>query len=601
MTEKIAAETPAAMTVLDRDALRQAPGVNLDDRLRLVPGFSLFRRSSSLVANPTTQGVSLRGLGSTGASRTLVLWDGVPLNDPFGGWVYWTRVDPEQVERVEVSRSASTSLFGDRALGGSIGLFTEAPSRGRVRASYETGNRNTHTASARVSHLWGRLGVSAGARGFTTNGYYIVPEGLRGPIDREADVRFLAGDTRVDLLGAAQRLSLKFDLLAEERANGTVLQNNSTSLGALSGAYSHEFGTAGTLSAFGWHQRQEFRASFSAIGAGRATERLTTLQTVPADSAGGGALWQRTGSGWRTTLGADAQRSYGLSIETAQPSLVKTRAGGSLSQQGTFAQGDWGRGLVRLFGGIRHQFTGLDERFWSPSGGITAGRGPVRARFSAYRSFRAPTLNELYRDFRVGNALTQANENLRPEALRGLEAGVDFAGEHTRFSVTAYRNRLTGLITNVTVSSTPALIVRQRRNAAEAVARGFEADIRHRRGNWTGELAYLFSDSRFATRERLPQIPRHQGSGQLIYLRGGTFASAGIRSTSYQFEDDLNRFLLAGFAVAHVTVRQRLARGVSASLAVENLLDREFVVGFSPTPLIGAPVLWRAGLRWESR
>lgn len=73
-------------------------------RLRQVPGFSLFRRSSSVVAKPTTQGVSLRAIGSSGASRTLVLWDGIPINDPFGGWVYWTRIDPAHIDRVEIDR-----------------------------------------------------------------------------------------------------------------------------------------------------------------------------------------------------------------------------------------------------------------------------------------------------------------------------------------------------------------------------------------------------------------------------------------------------------------------------------------------------------------
>jgi outer membrane receptor for ferrienterochelin and colicin len=126
--ETISAETPANVSTLDASDLLQTPGVNLDDRLRSVPGFSLFRRSSSLVANPTTQGVSLRGLGSSGASRTLVLWDGIPANDPFGGWVYWTRFIPEEMSRVEISRGAATSVFGDRAMSGAIGLFTR-PSR----------------------------------------------------------------------------------------------------------------------------------------------------------------------------------------------------------------------------------------------------------------------------------------------------------------------------------------------------------------------------------------------------------------------------------------------------------------------------------------
>ncbi|MGH9632416.1 MAG: TonB-dependent receptor, partial [Bryobacteraceae bacterium] len=137
IVERLEAEAPAFISSVPAQRLRALPGVNLDDRLRAIPGFSLFRRSSSLVANPTTQGVSLRGLGSSGASRTLVQWDGVPINDPFGGWVYWTRVDPYELERVEVSRGASTSVFGDRAMSGAIAMFSRPPERLRLNASYE--------------------------------------------------------------------------------------------------------------------------------------------------------------------------------------------------------------------------------------------------------------------------------------------------------------------------------------------------------------------------------------------------------------------------------------------------------------------------------
>src|SRR4051794_20103063 len=118
--ERVETEAPAFVSTLDPKQIEQQPGVNLDDRLRAIPGFTLFRRASSLVANPTTQGVSLRGLGSSGASRTLIVWDGVPMNDPFGGWVYWTRLSPQEMERIEISRGASTSVFGDRAMSGAI-------------------------------------------------------------------------------------------------------------------------------------------------------------------------------------------------------------------------------------------------------------------------------------------------------------------------------------------------------------------------------------------------------------------------------------------------------------------------------------------------
>src|ERR1044072_3010976 len=123
----ISTEAPASIIEISRPQLERIPGQNLDGRMRYVPGFSMFRRSSSLAANPTTQGISLRGLGSSGASRTLLLWDGIPVNSPFGGWIYWTRLDPDEMERIELSRGASTSVFGDKAMGGTINVFTRPP------------------------------------------------------------------------------------------------------------------------------------------------------------------------------------------------------------------------------------------------------------------------------------------------------------------------------------------------------------------------------------------------------------------------------------------------------------------------------------------
>ncbi|HEV7892914.1 MAG TPA: TonB-dependent receptor plug domain-containing protein, partial [Pyrinomonadaceae bacterium] len=113
-------ETPASVVVLSTDELETTAALTPDDALRQVPGFQLFRRTGSRAANPTAQGVSLRGVGASGASRAVVLYDGVPLNDPFGGWVYWGRVPREGLGRVEVLRGASSSLYGSGALGGVV-------------------------------------------------------------------------------------------------------------------------------------------------------------------------------------------------------------------------------------------------------------------------------------------------------------------------------------------------------------------------------------------------------------------------------------------------------------------------------------------------
>jgi len=610
VVEKLSTEAPASISTLEPRQIQQIPGINLDDRLRMVPGFSLFRRSSSLAAHPTTQGISLRGIGSSGASRTLVLWDGIPLNDPFGGWIYWTRISPDELGRIEVSRGASTSLFGDRALGGVVTMFTREPERAStlqsLHGSYDFGGRNTHQAEAGYTNLFGRIGVSASARAYTTNGYYIVSESVRGPVDRESTARFVSPSVKLDYLGTRTRMFLRTDMLVEERQNGTGLQRNSTSLGNIAGHVSRDWAKDG-LTFLGYHTRGEFRSSFSTIAADRRTERINSIQSVPSEAVGGAGYWRHAASRWNSVVGADFVRVEGYSIDTfygiTGAPTGKITGGGDVFQRGFFAQWDGRAGPAKIFLGAREHFTGQGNRFFSPSAGIAAGRGRWRVRSSAYRSFRAPTLNELYREFRQGNAVTRANDQLKPEGLSGVEAGFDLVGETGRAAITAYRNSISDIVSNVTLSSTPTQIIRQRQNVAQAVARGVEVDLRqrilHRRVELEGN--YLFADSRFSTGLRVPQVAKHYGSAQATYLGGATFLSAGVRSTSSQFDDDLNRLLLPGFATAHITVRRELRRGFSVQAAFENILDREYFTGFTPVAAIGPPRLWRFGIRYNGR
>ncbi len=609
VAESLSQESPSPITVWGRAEVAATPGVNLDDRLRMLPGFSLFRRSSSLVANPTTQGVSLRGLGSTGASRSLVLWDGIPLNSPFGGWIYWTRVAPEMVERTETVRGASTSLFGDKAMGGSIGLFSPQPAHSSAWLGYEGGSHGTHQADGGGAFQWKPwLAFSGAARAFTTDGYYIVPPEARGPIDTPADVRFSAGQARADLFDARQRLFLRADLLAEERDNGTTLTHNSSTLGTAAASYWRDL-RGSSLNVLAFHSREEYRASFSSIssmgGAGRQTERLTSLQSVPSEATGAAGYWRKSAQRWNLTTGGDYVRAEGYSYETLFP--TGNRAGGGVQNQyGLFAQADAAFGAWRLFGGFRGHDPGNSHAFWMPSGGAAYGRERWRWRASAYRAFRAPTLNELYREFRAGNAVTLANPNLLPESLRGVETGADYTNSGFRASVTGFYNSLEQLITNVTRSITPSLITRQRDNAAAATVRGIEASAAKRWSHWpighfSIEGSWLLADSRFSSGERIPQVPRNQGSALATWNSKGTLITAGLRASSLQFEDDRNLFTLPGYAVLHFTLRQRLPKGLSAHLAIENALDRQVLVGYSPVPQTGAPRLLRAGIRWNLR
>ena len=117
-TEQRLGDIAASTHVIDQEEIRHSPAVMADDVLRTIPTFSLFRRTSSLSAHPSAQGVSLRSIGPSGVSRSLVLIDGVPFNEPFSGWVYWSRIPLESVDRIEMIDGSSSSIWGNYALGG---------------------------------------------------------------------------------------------------------------------------------------------------------------------------------------------------------------------------------------------------------------------------------------------------------------------------------------------------------------------------------------------------------------------------------------------------------------------------------------------------
>ena len=168
---------PASVNIVTNEQIERSPAVVADDVLRQVPTFSLFRRTSSLAANPTAQGVSLRGIGPSGVSRTLVLLDDVPFNDPFGGWVYWTRVPMMNAERIEIIDGATSSLYGNYAMGGVINIVTNRPTPRTLIFKPQYGNRSTPKMDLFASDVWGKFGVTFDATSLQTDGYVIVRRG----------------------------------------------------------------------------------------------------------------------------------------------------------------------------------------------------------------------------------------------------------------------------------------------------------------------------------------------------------------------------------------------------------------------------------------
>jgi len=288
-------DAPASVTILKQSELTQSGAVTVDDVLRSVPGFTLFRRTSSRYANPTSQGVSLRGVGPSGASRTSVLFDGIPLNDPFGGWVYWDQIPRQSIDSIEVVRGGESNLYGTDALGGVISLKPRTSDQSTVDASFSYGNLRTPDFSfygSTVVHKWE---ISLASALFQTDGCILTAPESRGAVDTPANSEFRTLSlTFARKFSDSARIFGYGQFFRENRHNGTTVQTNDT--GTQFFALGGDFRDSLTNS--DWHFRtygsgELFHQNFSTVAANRATEALNRVQRVPIQQIGATIQWER--------------------------------------------------------------------------------------------------------------------------------------------------------------------------------------------------------------------------------------------------------------------------------------------------------------------
>ncbi len=568
-SEEALVESVALVTSFDSGALTESPAGLLDETLGRVPGFGLFRRNSSLISHPTTTGVSLRGIGPSGASRTLVLWDGLPLNDPFGNWVYWNRLPTLFLDRVEVARGAASPLYGSSALGGAVQLLSRRPEPGLFRARGRFGNQGIRDGEVVAAHEAGDTSVVGAARVFRGEGYHRIREAERGSVDEPAGVDF---ESFVGRAGVGP-VQVSVNYYAERRRNGTPVQvNDSRLVMAESGITREDW----RLRVFG--QTARLNSDFSRILPGRDEEIPTSQQMYEYSGLGGVFVRDvrerhQAGADWvRSAWGEHAQNRVGAFWQT------RWEASPDLEMLADLRSDIWQNAGTKASLNPR---LGMNLRL-SPQASLRA---------SGYRGFRAPSLNELYRPFRVGNVRVAANDELGEETLYGAEAGFDlYPSPALLLRGNLYWNSLRDTVGNVTLEVTDEGVFRQRQNIGRATARGFEAEAYLFPDRDTEIFAsYLFSATSVAdTGLRLPQVPLHQGAVGVAWS-GPVRVRADLRFLSEQFEDDRNELPMAGFASVGLRISWPVNDRFGLFVAGENLLDAEIVSARTPIETLGSP------------
>jgi|CXWL01.1.fsa_nt_gi outer membrane receptor protein involved in Fe transport len=623
------------IVTIDRERLTGSASNRVEDALRDVAGLQQFRRTDSRSANATSQGATLRGLGGNASSRALLVLDGVPQSDPFGGWVTWPAFQTIRLGQVRVTRGGGSGAYGSGALSGTIELSSVVPGQVEgLNADIAYGSRESTEANAflggRLANGFGFISASY-ARG---DGFVPIVTSQRGPADISAPYEQTSLAAR-GIISISDDTELQASGLAfnDRRTRGTILSGNGGTGADASIRLVHTGNWA--WQALTYLQLRKFQSRFVSVNATRTTVTQTVDQfNVP--STGIGARFEvrpPLGEGFELRLGADWRRTSGETRELftyvgGLPTRMR-EAGGNSDTLGAFAELSAALGALTLTGGgridrwnirdghlIEHTLaTGAfirndqpaDRHGWEPTGrvGFAYGAGAVTLRAAAYLGWRLPTLNELYRPFRVGADATAANPALKTERMRGIEAGIDWKpADNASLRATIFSNRLTNAIANVTLGSGPGTFpgvgfvaaggaFRQRRNLDAIRSNGVELDGRIKSGDWRLAASYAYADAKVRSGGvavgldglRPAQVPKHLASATL----GWRWLSATARYVSAQFEDDGNLRGLGDAATLDAVASIPIGHRLTLALRGENVTNTRVEAALS-----GAGVVERA-------
>ena len=644
----------AAFSIIHLNAEQISAQPRLDDALEQVPGVSLFRRTSSAAENPTTQGVGLRSIGPSGAGRALVTLDGVPQNDPFGGWVIWTGLPSEAISGAQVIRGAGAGPYGAGALTGVVALE-------------EMSRPGALDADASIAQLGGRRGALATAQdigpaelfvsasGEETDGWVPVRYGA-GAADDNLSLKDWSGAVRLQGQVGPALAALRVSAYQENRDAGLV------------GAESRAKGQIASLTLaaqpgpgeLGWrlqawvHHSDLLNTSVS-VAAGRGSTTAANDQfSTPATGWGANAALRGTPGPLTWETGFDVRGVDGEEHEFFRnigAGYTRERvAGGQTLVAGGYVEASLVSGAWLFTGGgrldgwfqadghrvetniatsaITFQDHPADRSGTVPSGRLGVKRdlgGGVYLRGAAYTSFRPPTLNELYRPFRVGNAVTEANANLVPERLYGAEVGLGGSSGGLVWSATVFVNRLDDAVTNVTIGFGPASFpgfpqdnpipaggsLAQRQNAGSIVAQGVEVDTSYAlsdrltlraAADYTHATVHGGTAAPQLTGLRPAQAPRFIATAGADWRFAGPFSLHGqLRYEGVRYDDDLNTHPLKPATVVDTRLDWRINRFTTLYVGADNLFDADVQTAVATDGSISydAPRIARIGVTFR--
>ena len=632
-------ESPVTTRTLSQSALISTASFTMDGQVRQLPGVELFRRSSSLVANPTSQGVSLRGLGSTSASRTLVTEDDVPLNDAIGGWIHWEEFPELALDRIEVLRGGASDLYGSSAIGGVLNVVPARPSTttAELRSSY--GGLGTYDISALLATKPGAWGILASGGALGTDGFIQLAPFQRGAIDTNSNMHGQTGLLEIDHSNGPLRFFVRGSGFNEARDNGTPYQKNGTRLWryATGSDWQAPHSATATLRLYG--STEHYRQTFSSISntsaadpacTSRCAENPTRFTLVPANELGAAAHWnQPIGAEFLIVAGADVHDVRVWDREEVFSTGVLSNLHDHQRDSAGYAEAMWTHHAWTATASSRLDwFQNYDAHqvVWNGSAWVPAATQPpsrsehifdprlgisrkLGAHFalsgSGFRAFRAPTPSELYRSTQVGSKLTLPNSALLSERATGWEFGIASEWRWGTIRTSYFDTQVNRPIVAVTLDPNSPLLLK-RQNLGQIESRGLSLDFEVAPQRWLAlDGGYQFAHAVVSRGSEdfgnwIPEVARNMATLNLRAFkpRLGTL-SLQSRVSGRQYDDDANLFPLHSYFRLDAYASHNFGSRVQLFAAGENLFDRSIEASKTPNTTLATRRLARVGMQLQ--
>jgi outer membrane receptor protein involved in Fe transport len=632
-------QSPASTRELAQTALNTTASITLDGKMRQLPGVELYRRSSSLVANPSSQGLSLRALGSTAASRTLITEDDVPLNDPFAGWIHWQEQPELSIDRIELVRGGASDLYGSSAIGGVVNIVPVRPTSNQAELRSSYGAEETYDDSLLLQTKHGPWGLLAAGGVLGTDGYIQEAPFQRGPVDIASNVHSQNGLVIGEHDQGPLRIFVRTNGFNDARNNGTPDQTNATRIWRYSTGGDWQGPHNGVLGMRFYGSTEHYRQVFSSIlntpthadpnCSYRCGEAPTRFSRTPENELGAVAHWtQPVGAGLVIVTGADSHDVRVWDLEqTYGATAALTNLRDHQRDSAGYAEAMWVHkawtatvsGRLDWFQNYDGQQLLFNASTWTP----TASQPPQFAQrvfdprvglsrklfqhwaasASAFRAFRAPSPNELYRTTQVGNQLTTPNGNLLSERATGWEAGIATERQWGAIRSSYFLTQVNRPIVAVTINPNSSPILLKRENLGQIESKGLSLDYELAPLRWLavdGGYQYAHATVTHGANDVgnwIPEVARNLASMNVRAFRPrlGTLDLQG-RLSGRQYDDDANTYLLHSFFRLDAYASHDFGKRFAVFAAGENLLNRLIEVGKTPTTTLGTPRVGRAGI-----